>query len=467
MEDSTKKVLLIAYFFPPIGGIASAGAQRAVKFAKYLPDFGWSAVVLTVREDDYEDYYAKDVTLMDKLPADLKIVRTSVIRWFSKALQLRTRVKAALAPLLRRDGSDRAEVTEEDGNSLRNPDRKNHSPGTFQALKDSVSDLFEVPDGQAGWILPAVRQGLETIRKEDIRAIMATGKPWSALVIGAVLSKLTGKPLFTDFRDPWMTNPYRVRASPLKNWGEAWYEGMVVQQSSRVVANTDELRNEFQNRFPSDTSEKFVALHNGFDPADMPRDSGGSTPGDGVFKILHAGFLYGLRDPRIFLEGLALAIRDRKVDGKRVEVVFLGSVELSYDLNGVLAELDLVGNVDCRGQVPFEQVARSLERSDLLLLLQPGTKTQIPSKLFEYIASGKPILAVTPEDGGTARIVGGENLGKVASPDDPAQIAEAICGLYSDWLDGTAGVGLNSESRQKFNIKKITSKLAALLDSNT
>jgi len=467
MNNSTKKVLIIAYFFPPLGGIASAGAQRAAKFAKYLPHSGWRPVVLTVKEDEYEDYYAKDPSLLEKLPADLQIVRTSVIRWFSQALRWRSGVKDALAHVGRRDPSEKASVPEIVEGPKDNQGPLVHSRSTLQSLKDSVSDLFEIPDGQAGWILPAVRQGLETIRKEDIRAIMATGKPWSALVIGAVLSRLTGRPLFTDFRDPWMTNPYRLRASPLKNWGETRLEKGVVHRSARVIANTDELRNEFLSRFPSEPREKFVSLHNGFDPADMPEESGESTPGDGVFKILHAGFLYGLRDPRVFLEGLGLAIREGQVDRESVRVTFVGSVGLDYDLSGVLTELGLVGVVKFKGQVPFQEVAWALNHSDLLLLLQPGTKTQIPSKLFEYIASGKPILAVTPTDGGTARIVGGENLGRVASPDDPSQIAEAIGGLYSDWLDGTAGVSLNSESRQKFNIKRITSGLAALLDSST
>jgi len=465
-NNSTKKVLIIAYFFPPLGGIASAGAQRAAKFAKYLPDSGWSPVVLTVKEDQYEDYYAKDPSLLERMPADLQIVRTSVIRWFSQALRLRSRIKDALADVGRRESSEKSSAAEVAERPKGNQDRLDHSRSTFQSFKDSVSDLFEIPDGQAGWILPAVRQGLETIRKEDIRAIMATGKPWTGLVIGAVLSRLTGKPLFADFRDPWMTNPYRPQASALKNWGETRLEKAVVHQSARVIANTDELCDEFLSRFASEPREKFVSLHNGFDPAEVPEESGEVAPGDGVFKILHAGFLYGLRDPRIFLEGLGLAIREGRVHRKSVSVEFLGSVELSYDLNDALAELGLGDIVHAKGQVPFEEVSVALAHSDLLLLLQPGTKTQIPSKLFEYIASGKPILAVAPTDGGTARIVGGENLGRVASPDQPNQIAKALGCLYSEWREGAEIVGLDSENRQKFNIKRITGKLAAHFDAN-
>ncbi len=437
-----------------------------MKFAKYLPESGWSPVVLTVKEDDYEDYYAKDLTLLDRLPADMMIVRTSVIRWFSKALRLRALLKQALAQLGRRPVSDRRADPELDAESQGNQDR-DYSPGALQGLKDSVSDLFEIPDGQAGWIFPAVRQGLETIRKEDIHAIMATGKPWSALVIGAILSKLTGRPFYSDFRDPWMTNPYRLQASPLKNWAEARLERMVVRQSSTVIANTDELRDEFWDRFPVDSRQKFVSLHNGFDPSDIPEESSASSPGDGVFRILHAGFLYGLRDPRTFLEGLSLAIRDGVVDGSRVEVTLLGSVELGYDLSGVLADLNLASTVNCKGQVPFQDVGRAIGRTDLLLLLQPGTRTQIPSKLFEYIASGKPILAVTPEDGGTARIVGGAHLGRIASPHDSRQIARAIGEFYGEWLNGTEVVGLKTESRRKFDIKRITGDLAALLDGTS
>lgn len=464
---ASKKVLMIAYLFPPVGGSGAAGAQRAAKFAKYLPDFGWRPVILTINEDEYEDYCAIDRSLLKTVPADIQIIRTSVIRWFSRMLNWRSRMRRALA--LRGDNetviagaSSRESRTSDIGSDPASP-----SPAGLQKYKDMITDLFEIPDGQAGWIVPAVRQGLKTIRSEDIEAIMATGKPWSGLVIGATLSKLTGKPLFADFRDPWMTNPYRLSASASKNLGEAKLEESVVRQATVVIATTDELRDEFLTRFPSEPREKFVSLLNGFDPEVTPQPVERSTLREGVFQILHAGFIYGLRDPKTFLEGLHVAIQEEGIDRDRVQVTLLGSIDLAYDLDDALAELNLGNTVHAKGQVPFEEVGKALGHADLLLLLQPGTKTQIPSKLFEYIASGKPILAVTPLDGGTARLVDREGFGLVASPDDPQQIAKALISLYRRWREGTEAVGLRSADRQKFNIKRITGELATLLDANT
>lgn len=465
MHESAKKVLIVAYFFPPVGGIASAGSQRAAKFSKYLSRYGWRPVVLTIREDAYEDYYDVDPSLLAKLPSDLAVIRTPVIRLFSRLLDFRSGLKGAF----NREAQGMADQEESSAQQLETPGAADDSAAQsrvgLQAFKDAISDLFEIPDGQAGWVIPAVRQGLETIRREEIRAIMATGKPWSALVVGAILSRLTGKPLLSDFRDPWMTNPYRQPGSAVKNFAESKLERMVVRRSSKVIANTDELRDEFLSRFPSQSNEKFVSLYNGFDPADFADVVDQSPPQDGVFRILHAGFLYGLRDPRTFLEGLSLAIRRGHIDGRRVELTLFGSIELDYGLPDILRELGLEGVVLAPGQVPFEQVSLALSASDLLLILQPGTKTQVPSKLFEYLAFGKPILAVTPPDGASGRLVSEGGFGQVASSDDTEEIARALALLYRQWVESPRLEDVHSEHRQRFNIERITGRLADLLDS--
>ena len=204
--------------------------------------------------------------------------------------------------------------------------------GWYQNLKDSVTSLFDIPDGEIGWFLPAVMAGIRAVKQEGIDAIYATGKPWTAHLIGTALRICTGKPLVVDFRDPWLTNPFRDGSSPFRNRLEAYLERKVVEKADLVVTNTVALRDEFFQRFPQCSRDKFIALPNGFDPDDFAGVIPNGTKRKERLVITHTGFLYGRRDPRCFLEALELLLANERVDRNKIEVVFVGSVELSYDL---------------------------------------------------------------------------------------------------------------------------------------
>jgi glycosyltransferase involved in cell wall biosynthesis len=454
-RTKTKGVLLVAYFFPPVGGLGAAGSQRTLKFAKYLLDEGWKPVVLTVREACYETYFQLDSTLLTRIPSAVTVIRTSVIRWLSRMLEFTGRLRGVNVDST--SPSVGAPASPNGSQSLK-------SRGRFQSLKDGITDLFAIPDGEIGWLLPAVVAGRRAIRNQAVDVIYASGKPWTAHLVGLVLKKMTGKPLVTDFRDPWMTNPFREQGSAFRNRTEAFLEKQVIDGSDIVITNTVALKEEFLRRFPRQSPDKFVALLNGYDPDDFPCIPAKEVNRGSSFVLAHTGFLYGRRDPRNFLEALALLLKGGKVDPEKIKVVFVGSVELPYDLSGVLTSCGLERVVALIPHLPFQESLQYLMKASALLLLQPGTETQVPSKLFEYIALGKPILAISPLQGATSALVADEGIGCPVDPDDIENIASAMERFYLDWERGTMAFSGNGHAREKFNVKHTTAMLSQAMD---
>lgn len=454
---------MIAYLFPPVGGIGVAGSQRVLKFARYLPANGWQPVVLSVTEGSYESYFSTDSSLLKKIPADTLIVRTSVIRWLTWLLELQGRLKksgsAAAAPAL-----PESELSQPTSPATVVQSQK----GFYQRVKDGITDLFEIPDEEMGWILPGTSGGLSAFRRYRYDAIFATGRPWSALLIGVLLKRLTGKPLIVDFRDPWMTNPFRLQYSPMRNRLESWLERQVIQQSNIVIANTHELQEEFAKRFPLQPPEKFMTLLNGFDPDDF----GGAFESltgtrNAVFTVTHTGFLYGKRDPMNFLEAMRLCLEQGRIARDKVKVLLIGSAELPYSLTDYLCKAGLSDAIQLQAHVPYRESLDYLHQSDALLLLQPGTKTQVPSKLFDYIGVGKPILGISPLDGATSNLMVKHRLGIVADPDNVQGIAQALTKLYEAWCSQTLESIVDRKEFQRFDVRNVTGTLAAKLSTIT
>lgn len=445
---------MVAYFFPPVGGLGAAGSQRVLKFAKYLPSYQWLPVILTIKEPYYESYLAMDPTLLDKVPAETKVARTSVVRGLTKILAWKKTLKTYFSGGANPEGGlSRTLVV------TRRQDSKQEG-GRYRRLKDAVTDLFEIPDEEAGWLFPGVYAGTKVIKKERIDVIYSTGRPWTAHLIGVILKRLTGKPLVTDFRDPWLTNPFRLAYSPLRNRLEEYLEKQVIAHADAVIANTEELRDEFTRRFPQQPHHKFLSLLNGFDPDDYTGLSLCDASPRKTFTITHTGFLYGQRDPATFLEAVVTLLERKRLGRQTVRIVFVGNVTLPYNLEEYLAARGLSDVVTLQEHVPHKHSLEYLQQSDVLLLLQPGTTTQVPSKLFEYIGMRKPILAVSPRGGATYNLVRKESLGEVAHAEDPEEIAAAVERMYVKWRGEGPKDTTTEEVYQKFDVRNITGLLA-------
>jgi len=457
-----KSVLLVAYHFPPVGGLGAAGSQRALKFVRYLPSEGWRPVVLTAREDRYESYLTLDAALGSQIPEDLLVVRTNVLRGLSLLLKWRHSVMQSLRRLSRSKGS---EGTRDEPEMAKGEHQRGR--GRVRRIKDAITDLFEIPDEVSGWIVPAIMAGVPAIRKYRVSVIVATGRPWTSLVIGMVLKMLTQKPLVVDFRDPWMTNPFRLDYSGFRNRVEAWLERRVLKSADLVIANTEDLRDEFRSRASNVLARKCTWIPNGFDqqefrdvvPAPRTADEGRA------FMLTHSGFLYGKRDPESLLDALVLLRRRGEIENGRFICKLIGPRDLPYDLPSELVTRDLTAVVTLTDEVTYEESIAQIAACDVALLLQPGTVTQIPSKIFEYAGLGKRMLAIAPEGSGVARLVEANDLGIVADPVDVEGIARAIKEFYQEWRSHQRIKPIAAEVRERFDVRHSVKQLAESLNS--
>jgi glycosyltransferase involved in cell wall biosynthesis len=458
-----KTVLMISYFFPPVGGVALAATQRVVKFLVGMQGSEWRPIVLTLRENDYEPYFEKETAYLEKIPQNVAVIRTGRFRTFERILlwrgRLRARLKTGAAP--HDPKGTIAAVPSEAGSGRRS---------IFQRFKDGLTGMLEVPDPQIVWLPYACAAGFRLIRRQKIDCIYATGSPWSGMLLARLLHGFTRIPLVLDFRDPWVTNPYRMHFHPLRRRFEAALEGIVVRRADAVIANTPELMEEFARRYPKLGRKRLHALYNSIEDSETvdatPACGTGAAPANdrGSIRIVHAGFLYGVRDPRVFLTALSRVLEKHPRWREKVVLELAGTVQLDYSLDGLLEELRLQAATRVYGHLPHAQCRRLLAEASVLLLLQPGTKTQIPSKLFEYLPLNKPILALAAPGSATFNFIVNEQAGWAAACGDPNEIELALqrC-IRAVELQ----VGCNDARRllllEKYSVPAVTRRLLDIL----
>lgn len=445
-----RSVLFVSYHFPPD---ASVGALRPQKFAKYLPEYGWTPHVLTVHERYHP---ARDPSRLEDVGA-ARVSRTRALPspWMAAL--------GARAALFRALGRGHVISEKAQRNSLMTFAERDLVRSDLRGrLRSLVLSLGRMPDDQVGWLVPGVARGLRILKREPIEAVVTSGPPHSCHLIGLWLKRLTGKRWIAELRDPWVGNPGKPRSfrTSLSDRLEARMERAVVRAADAVVLLTDRSRDAFVRRYPAEPSGKFVTITNGFDAPDFERL--GPVAREPVFTIAHVGTLYFQRSPRAFLAAVSSLIRDGRIPAASVRLVFAGDVA-----DGHLPEApgpDLAGVLTVTGRVSHREALAWMCRADLLCLFAQGQPDQVPAKAFEYLAAGPPILAVTGE-GATGDLVL-KSGGSVVS-DEPWAIAEAVHQHYLAWrAEGRASRPERPWSRAEsrpFDRKALTGRLASLL----
>lgn len=441
-----KKVLIIAYHFPPD---AAVGAMRPQKFVKYLPEFGWQPYVLTIKEKHIEK---RDEERLGDVRG-ISITRTSFWRTpLQTLLDIRDRIRKNNVGRTKVNGSASAFST---------TSQKVESFGA--RIKRYFAALNWFPDDKLYWSLSAVLVGYRLIRREKIRFIYATSPPHSVSIIGLVLSKLTGAKLVVDFRDPWVTPVQSLPASVRCSFTDhlnAFFEAAVVNNAYVVITTTERLCNSLKDRYQNSASATFATIPNGYDACDF-KDAG-RQEGKTKFIISYLGTFYMERDPENFLIALRQAISRGDIPPDRVEVRFIGKVnEVSNKPIGkILDKHGITSLVKVLGRVSHSEAIRQMQSADLLLLLAPNQGYQIPAKTFEYMGARRPILAIT-EDGATADVIKATNAGLVAHQDDVDGIQAALKCFYDTYTNADCwyqGVDIKT-----FERKRLTQQFTELL----
>jgi glycosyltransferase involved in cell wall biosynthesis len=363
-----RDLLFVAYHFPPLRG--SSGIQRTLSFARNLPHFGWRPHILTATEGAYEDVSPESMSLV---PSDTNIHRACAL------------------------------------------DVKRHL-----SIAGRYPDFLAVPDRWLSWALPGILLGVQLARSVRPSVVCSTYPIASAHLIGYGISKLTGLPWVADLRDPMLQRGFPSGWLRRKSFG--WIEKLIVARAQRIVVTTPGAAEFYRRRYPTLAPGRVVVVENGYENEMFPEIAtvdAKTRNDDRTLVLLHSGILYGHdRDPTKFFMALRELLAESGAPRLRVKVVFRApGSELPL---ARMAEQHGLGDVvEVAPAIPYRDALKEMMEADALLIFQSdGCNHQIPAKAYEYLAAGRPILAVTDPAGDTGRLLLGLGIRSVAALED-------------------------------------------------
>lgn len=435
-----KRVLVVSYLFPPTGDV---GVHRTLRFIKWLPTFDWQPVVLTARNAKVQNL---EPSLLEKVPQDVPVHRC----YSFEALNAGTTVGAT-------NGKTDASRTK----------------WFLHAIPGGLWSHLAVPDEKRGWVPFAVRSGARLANEHRFDAIYVTGKPFSSYLIGEALSRRLDIPWVMDLRDLWTLNR---RVKPKNRWHAYWnprLERRLVSSAAAVIANTPGNRDDFIRKFAECSADRFFTITNGYDRddfRDLPRQKYEkfTISYSGAFyyrkKQARDKSIYETYSPRYLFQAIATLFAEDPGMQQRTQLVFTGSG--CRKARGLVAEYGLESNVRLRGWISYRESLEVLLRSHLLpLMLSSGDESRgwIPSKLFQYIGAGTPVLAMVPQ-GDVADIVAETEAGEVVPPDDVDAIRDAVRRAYEQFVAGVTPSRYNVERVESYEARELSRKLASCLE---
>ncbi|MBN2267749.1 MAG: glycosyltransferase [Candidatus Babeliaceae bacterium] len=441
------KILMIAYYFPPD---ISSGSFRPLVFARHLQEMDEEVYVLTAREQDYLYEQPKDYKLLESLGDRVEIFRARTFRPREAVINLRNW-------LFRKRNNQKSS---DHPINKQEVDRGCSKTSLVQQFKDFITYCLSTPDQDIGWLPSAVRAGRKIINNRKIDVIYATGSPWTSFLVGAILRKLTKRPLIMDFRDPWVANPYFMVRSKSIRFFESYMERKVITFTDHIITNTSELKQDFLDRYPFLTSKKLTTIPNGFEEYAESSESNNSN----TLTFTHAGSLYFSRNPRFLLQAIVNVIEQNEIPKKEIKFIFLGGIDISVEnpaLERLLQHSVLQEVVKILPRLPYREAVQYQSRSDILLLIQPDFPLQVPRKLYEYIAFRKPILGITNLNGATAKLIRNNELGIVVE-NQIAAIELALKMFYEQWKKDSLRL-LPTGKCDEFMNRNLTLKLQQVL----
>lgn len=420
-----KKVLIITYYWPPSGG---AGVQRWLKFSKYLPEFGWEPVVLTI-DPEYATYPVTDYSLNDDLPSSLRVYTTPSINYFSIYKKDKSKIPSAGF-----------------ANSIDNSIRGK--------LLRFIRGNFFLPDPRRGWNKYAYKKACELIDAENISHIITTSPPHSTQLIGLKLKKrYPGLMWVADLRDPWTDIYYYEQFYPtlISKAIDKRFETSVLRNADKIITVGNSLKELFASKIDGN-KRKIEVITNGYDETDFTAIK---TINPSRFTITYVGTL----SDNYPVEGLIPPLKTVQESGTDFILQFVGTV--SEKTRNLLKSQIPESSLEFLPYAAHSEAIKYMVNSSLLILVIPlhqSNKSIITGKLFEYLASGKPILCLGPVDGDAAEIINSCNAGRTFSYYDIGDISDFM--VKSIHKPGKS----DKTAIEKFSRMKLVRRIAAILE---
>ncbi|HLP51787.1 MAG TPA: glycosyltransferase [Chitinophagales bacterium] len=421
---STKKVLIFTYYFPPAGGVA---VQRFLKFSKYLPEFGWEPIIVSVENGSYPYY---DESLLNELSPSLKVYRTKTFEPFEFYNLLKGK-KGKAMPVV--------SVGSHQKRSL------------FQQTSEYIRANFFIPDARKGWVPYAVKQGEDIIKSQKIDAIITTGPPHSTHLIGLQLKQKYGVKWVADFRDPWtgiFYNNILPRTESTKRKDKA-LETQVLQTADLVTVISPGMKKEFEAR-----AKKIEVVMNGYDHEDFANTI---TRKEDVFTIRYVGNLMASQNVEALWKALAKYKGEFKLELiGRVDDAVKNSITES-GISEYVRYVDFVGH---------KKAIELMQQADMLLFVIPDVKDGaliLTGKLFEYLASKTELISFGPVNGNAAEILQQTGRKNMLAFTDTNETAKQVESALSHFKQTKTAFKYSDTKAEVFSRKNQAGKLGELL----
>ncbi len=416
------KVLIITYYWPPAGG---SGVQRWLKFVKYLQDFTVTPIVYTVKDANYPKI---DASLQKDVPANLEILQQSI--WDPTNFLQKSKKK----------------TNKDVSNSINN------------GLLTFIRGNFFIPDPKVFWVKKSVHFLQEYLSKNRVDFIISTGPPHSMHLIAQDLSRKTNIKWIADFRDPWSDLYYnsafkQLQFSKKKN---RQLELSVLQNADCVITVSENIKKDLQPY-----TNRVEVITNGFDEESKEQPS---ITLDKQFSISYIGLLPKQSNPFVLFKALQQLCKEQDGFAKDLKLHFIG--DISNEVKTALENYELMRYANLQGYVSHKKAIAYQKSAQVLLLLIPNvekSKGILTGKLFEYLTSKRPILAIGPEDGDLAIILDETKAGKVFNYSNLSDLKAYIVALYQAFKE--ENLQTEAINIEKFHRKNLTKQLVNVLKS--
>lgn len=421
------KVLIVTYYWPPSGG---AGVQRWLKFSKYLPEFGWDPIILTV-DQAYAAYPVTDYSLTDDLPSSVKVFTTPATNYF--------------------------DIYKKDKSKIPSAGFANSVDNTFKGkLLRFVRGNFFIPDPRRGWNKYAFKKACELIEKEGIRHVITTSPPHSTQLIGLKIKKrYPAIKWIADLRDPWTDIYYYKQFYPtvISKAIDLKFEKSVLKKADKIITVGRSLKTIFSAKIPG-VDRKTEIITNGYDESDFIKVPEIVSK---RFTITYVGTLSDIYP----IEGLIPALKNLQASGKDFIFRFVGTVS---EKTRKLVQSEIPEkSIEFLPYVIHSEAIKYMMSSSLLVLIIPlhqSNKSIITGKIFEYLATGKPIICLGPVDGDAAEIIATCRAGKTFAYYDTVNISEFVtnAGKMPELSD--------EKALKNFSRLNLAKRIVGVLESN-
>ena len=423
-----KKVLIITYYWPPAGG---PGVQRWLKFVKYLPEFGIQPVVYVPENPSYP---ILDENLLDEVPKDAIIIKKKIREPHGLASIFSKKSKKISSGII----------------------TNNQKQTVVERLLLMIRGNAFIPDARVLWVRPSVSFLKRYIAENKIETIITSGPPHSLHLIGMKLQQQLNITWIADFRDPWTTIGYhnKLKLSAFAHRKHMKLEQKVLRSADTILVTSKTTKSDFAKI----TKQPITVITNGYDTELSERQVL-----DSKFTIAHIGSFLSDRNPTILWQALAELVNEIPEFSNNFKLKLIGTV--SAEIVESINKHQLAPYVNNLGYVQHSDAVTHQQRSQVLLLIEIDaeiTKSIIPGKLFEYMASGRPILGIGPKGSDFADIISKTNTGTFFNYAEKERLKAQILQYYQLYKDGALTV--NAVGLQQYSRKNLTGKLAEIIN---